>query len=740
MTLGLALLAWVGLIAPYLRDGELTVLAKAVSVAYPLGDVLLLAGAIRLAVDHGRRPGAFYMIVASIVALLVTDFTYGLAILNDTFDRQLRYDAGWITFYVLWGAAALHPSMRELDEPRPAHETRLTPLRLALLFAASLVAPVIEFWREASGGDFDLLVVITASGILFGFVLVRMTGLVRRHERAVEREQILSSAGASLVTATTWEEMQRIAIAAIRALAGRDVYVQLCATDEADALVAAAQHAVAVPTRSANPDRTVMLVTGGPAVTGRAVGRAFVALASQVTLAFEAAALAGEVHRREGDARMSALVSNSNDLIAVIDAGLVIRYQSPSIQGMLGYAAEDVVGTTLGGPGDDSLLAQRLLTVGPGESRTFEWATCHRDGTPRDLELRATNLLENENVRGYVVNSRDVSERRAFERQLEHQAFHDPVTGLANRALFGEQVRRAVAQARREHHAVAVIVVDLDDFKAINDRFGNAAGDAALTLLAERLAGAIRAGDTAARLGGDEFAILLDGVDGAHEAADVAQRVLAALHEPLALDDQRIVTGATLGISVSEDAGADELIRNAGAAMSIAKRDRRGGYRVFEPAMDQGVLDRQNLRADLARAVDAAQLELYFQPLVRLADGAVCGLEALLRWNHPERGVVPPDDFIPLAEETGLILPIGRWVLQEGCRRARAIDHLAPGVGPLTMAVNLSVKQLEYGDIVAPRARGARGQRARARAADAGDHRERDDARHRTWSSPACTS
>jgi diguanylate cyclase (GGDEF)-like protein len=212
-----------------------------------------------------------------------------------------------------------------------------------------------------------------------------------------------------------------------------------------------------------------------------------------------------------------------------------------------------------------------------------------------------TNLTRDEHVGGIVLNSRDVSERKAFERQLAHQAFHDPVTGLANRALFAERVRHAVARARRDHIGLAVIFIDLDDFKTINDSLGHAAGDRVLLEVGKRLGTSIRASDTAARFGGDEFAVLLEGVESAQEAADTAERIIEALALPLSVEHKELVTRASMGISmVAGEAATDaeEMIRNADAAMYIAKRDGKGGYRLFEPAMHEGVLARLELRAD----------------------------------------------------------------------------------------------------------------------------------------------
>src|SRR4051812_7134376 len=713
MTLGLSLLSWIALIAPYLHDGSLGLLGKLTSVAYPLGDVLLLSAAIRLSVDAGRRQASFYLLAASIVALLFTDFFYGLATLHGTFDLQLGYDVGWIAFYLLFGAAALHPSMRRLQDPVAGHESRLTPVRLALLTAASLVAPAIELLSRQTS---DLQVVIAASAVVFGFVVARMAGLVLAQQRSAERERTLGGAGSALVSAATREQIGMAGEDAARQLAGEGASVFVVRGEmaysagtgwplpapAARALSEAAGDAIVtlheatclalhlplgrrralIHALGTRDGLASLLVVAGSAVDQSGVRRALHALGIQIELAVESAALAEEIHRRAGEDRLSALFQNSNDLIAVLGAGGEVIYQSPSVERVLGEASIAKL-----------LPAGMLEAVTAGQTAVVE---CVLAG--REFEVQLTNLLDDEGVRGIVLNGRDVSERRAFERQLEHQAFHDPVTGLANRALFNERVRHAVARARREPAGVAVVFLDLDDFKTINDGLGHAAGDAVLVEVGKRIATSVRAVDTAARFGGDEFAILLEDVDGAQVAADGAERVLDALAEPFAVDGHELAVRASVGISFAEAGDAGELVRDADAAMYIAKREGGGGYRLFEPAMHERVLARLELRADLQQAVAAGQLELHYQPVVKLADGGVSGLEALLRWHHPRRGLLGPDTFIPLAEETGLIIEIGRWVLHEGCRRA--VEIQAEAGETLTMAINLSVKQLQHAAIV----------------------------------------
>jgi diguanylate cyclase (GGDEF)-like protein/PAS domain S-box-containing protein len=726
LTLGLAIPQWIALIAPYLHDTELSPVAKLVSIAYPLGDVLLLAAVIRLALDSGRRAPAFYLLSSSIVLLLVTDFVYGLMILHGTYDHQLWLDVGWIGFYVLWGAAALHPSMAALEQRSGSRDSMLTRFRLALLTCASLAAPVISLVHDIQRGDIDMAVVTLASIALFGLVVARMAGLVRQQERSLERERMLSSAGASLVGAAGREEIHQVAVRSARSLVGEDSTALLCTLvdDERLELLAAAGEDAPTVAPSPIPGQDLATVIDVKPrrgrhkrllVTGRgrrapAVEAALRALATQVALALDSISLTEEIHRRRSEARFGSLVQHSSDLITVLGPDGEIAYQSPSIERVLGYTPEEVAGRRfeeLVEVGDRGRLA-RLVASGAAEdsdgAQAVECALVHQDGGTRQFEILMTNLLDDAHVGGIVLNSRDVSERKIFEEQLAHQAFHDGVTGLANRALFTERVRHALARSRREERGLAVVFLDLDDFKTINDSLGHAAGDEVLREVARRLDQSIRGADTAARFGGDEFAVLLEDVAHSQEAADAAERILTALSMPFVAGHKELALRGSLGISVAEHgtpAEADEMIRDADAAMYIAKRDGKGGYRLFEPAMHEGVLARLELRTDLQRAIATEQLELHYQPVVRLEDGAVSGVEALLRWRHPEHGVVSPERFIPIAEETGLIVPIGRWVLREGCRNARRLlAAIDPATNP-SISINLSLKQIQHSDIVA---------------------------------------
>jgi len=755
LTVGLALPSWVLLIAPTLHDPTLTPVQKAVSIAYPLGDVLLLAATVRLSLDSGKRRASFYLLCMSIVSLLITDFIYNRMLAAGTYNHQLSLDVGWTAFYLLWGAAALHASMRYLDEPSADTEILLTKLRLALLAAASLIAPAILIVQERHSDT--LLVTVCASVVLFGLVVWRMAGLVRQQERTTARQRILSQAGADLVAARDVDETIRAALASMGSLLAGVGNAMLCRREpdglrvtarcdgapvKATVLSASSEQALlelaALPEGDpgapidpgvlaemglpADCTRAIVLglrirgevrglvVVARPVLTAPPLAAALRSLATQLALALESAALAEEIHQRRSESRFAALVAHSSDLITVLGADATIEYQSPSSLRVLGYTPDELVGRrfdTLLAPGEGGRVL-RVLADGASapthEGDVLECTMLHRDGSPRQFEVLHSNLLDNEDVRGIVLNARDVSERKVFEEQLAHQAFHDPVTNLPNRALFFERVRHAIARARREIGGLAVIFLDLDDFKTVNDSLGHAAGDELLDVAAKRLVQAIRASDTAARFGGDEFAILLEDIESVQEAADTAERIIAALGAPVVIGGKELIVHCSLGISVldpTQACDADELIRDADAAMYIAKREGKGGYRMFEPEMHKGVMARLELRGDLQRALAGGELDLFYQPVVRLADGSAIGVEALLRWRHPIRGLVPPGDFIPFAEESGLIVPIGRWVLREACRQAVVIQQRVPRDPPLTMSVNLSVKQLQHSDIVA---------------------------------------
>jgi diguanylate cyclase (GGDEF)-like protein/PAS domain S-box-containing protein len=410
------------------------------------------------------------------------------------------------------------------------------------------------------------------------------------------------------------------------------------------------------------------------------------------------------------EARFRALVEHSSDVVAVLDETGQITFVTASVTAMLGFSPEELIGSrltdVLTGAERAKLHPLRDELLGTGADHrlppsTVEVRVRARDGEWHTLDATLTDLRHEEAVGGLVVNVRDVTVNRALERDLHHQAVHDVLTGLGNRALFTHRLNEVLTH-RRANHLVANLFVELDDFKAVNDQLGHAMGDEVLITIAQRLRACLHPADTAARLGGDEFAVLVEAPYGENVVATVAERILRTLREPITIHDREITVTASIGVALDTDAtfSAEELMRNADMAMYLAKEQGKARYEVFEEGMHASVLERLELKADLAKAIETGQLHLVYQPIVSLQTGRITGVESLVRWDHPERGRIGPDQFIPLAEDTGLIVPLGRWVMEEACQQLRAWQLSLPTSVALSMSINLSVRQLQHDAIV----------------------------------------
>jgi len=447
------------------------------------------------------------------------------------------------------------------------------------------------------------------------------------------------------------------------------------------------------------PEPMSVLAIGGIIITALVVVRQIAAVRENVRLL-------SEQSKRENEARFEALVQHSSDVITIVDPDTVIRYVSPTIAQIFGHLPSEIEGKRLSElvhPDDVPRTLSFFMSVLPRGAVTTpaEWRIQHRDGGWRDVEVIGTNLLDEPTVRGIVLNTRDISERKALQAELTHQAFHDTLTGLANRALFLDRVTHALALARRHSRTIAVIFLDLDNFKSVNDSLGHAQGDMLLIHTAERMQHAVRTADTIARFGGDEFAILIEDAADNDDAMTVVERVLESMRHPFHLEGKEVFASASMGIaSADPDHTASDLLRNADMAMYIAKQSGKGQYRRYEARMHTEALERLELESDLRHAIDREEFTLRYQPIVLLHTGEIAGVEALVRWNHPTRGMMSPLQFIPLAEETGLIVPLGRWVVREACRQAVGWQPLRPEGHPLTLTINISGHQLQGEHVV----------------------------------------
>jgi diguanylate cyclase (GGDEF)-like protein/PAS domain S-box-containing protein len=737
---GLGLLSWVYLILPYVHAEDLTVFQRAIAIAYPLGDVLVLALLARL-VAGGLRIRSLQLLAVGIAGLLVADVLYGAIQLTGDWKVGGPVDLGWVVFYTLWGAAALHPSMREVGEPLPLASGAVRVRRLVLLALVSLSAPGVLLIQTMTGRATHSSTIAVFSAVLYLLVVIRLAGIVRTHQASVERERALRSSGELLVAAQTADDVYQVAITAAgrlaaaqdihesaiyvgggdgeptRVVAGRPIEpvepVDLWAVARQGGRLIASGGLSISPLSYDGQLRGLLAVRTATAMSMDVHG-ALSTLAWQVALALESVALAEEVRRQQNDAHFKSLVQNASDVILVVSHEGIIDFGTPSLQRCLGRCQDDVLGShisTLLDSGTAPLALRELAGVVTAERQlqaVTEWSLLHGDGSSRPFEVMVSNLLEDANVGGVVLTMRDVSERRALEEQLRHQAFHDGLTGLANRVLFHDRVQQALARLGRHSGTLAVVMLDLDDFKLVNDRLGHAAGDELLTTTADRLAACVRGGDTVARLGGDEFAVLMEDVPGKAAARELAERLVRAVGKPLMMQSEEIFTSVSAGLVVmssdvmcsdQEGAGSVDIMRRADLALYAAKERGKAQVADYVDELHVKMMEREAQKRELDEAIAEQQFVLHYQPIVEIATGTIVGAEALVRWNHPERGLLGPGEFIAPAEESGMIVELGHWVLSEALREAATWPSVA-GRRP-RISVNVSARQLQEPDFTA---------------------------------------
>ena len=409
-------------------------------------------------------------------------------------------------------------------------------------------------------------------------------------------------------------------------------------------------------------------------------------------------------------AQFRSLVHNASDLITVLDATGEIRYQSPSAQQLVGVSSEELIGTSYVALLDEndgarlrSILADLATSADPSASATAEYRLRHQDGSWRSVESIVSNQTTDPTVKGLVLNTRDVTDRKLLQEELAQQAFHDSLTGLSNRAVFRDRVEHTLARATRTGSRSAVFLLDLDGFKTVNDSLGHDAGDQLLIAAAQRLQFQGRSSDTVARIGGDEFGILLEDDADETSARAMADRLLAAFSVPFEVRGRELFVRATIGIalSVAGESNTDEMIRNADTAMYAAKAAGKARYEFFRPFMHARALERFEVQADLEVALIRHEFVVHYQPIVDFETGKALSVEALVRWNHPTRGLLGPLEFIHIAEDTGVIVPLGLWVLGQACRQTVAWRAEHPEASDLRVSVNLSTRQLLEPDLVA---------------------------------------
>ncbi|MFI1992331.1 putative bifunctional diguanylate cyclase/phosphodiesterase [Actinoplanes sp. NPDC020271] len=727
VTSGAALLVWTFVIGP--RMSDLTV--GGLEQLLPVADLLCLGLLIRLAVVPGRLVASGYWLGAGTGAMLIADVV-----------RTSAY--GQMALFATAAMAALIPSMAELTRPSVAAASETGRGRLALLAVAALVAPSVLMAKLIQDSQVaGLFLVAVLSLLMLMLVLGRMAGIMTSHRQAMTRERALREASAALVSAADAEAV---------GLAVRTTVAQLLPGDVPHGVVlaisiaqveppspeAAAQAAVdratgtaarlvqtrdvdwAVAVRLTQFAETLrcpmvlqdrphgdslvgVLHVGAPGWALRELQRSVEVLAGQVALALERIALNHEVNQRNSETYFRTLIQNTADVITILDADDRIRYASPSALGVFGADPTGVRLPDVIHQGDRDRLVDVLNAVRGGDSvaQQLDFRAINVRGTELLLELHCRDLREDRSVAGVVITMRDVTEPRKLQQELMHQAFHDAMTGLANRVLFHDRLKHALARSARDGSVVGVLFIDLDDFKIVNDTLGHAIGDQLLIEVANRIAGSLRADDTAARLGGDEFAALIENVNDPLAVEDTATRILTALASPIDTDAKPLYAMTSIGITTTLEAtDGDELLRQADLALYVAKGAGKNQWRRYQRHLHAEMVERLELRSALDHAVNEGHFLLHYQPIVDLTNGYAVGFEALVRWAHPNRGVVTPDQFIEVAEESGLIVPMGRWVLEEALRTVSEWRRiLPPGRAPY-VSVNVSVRQFREAGFV----------------------------------------
>ncbi|NMO52786.1 EAL domain-containing protein [Actinoplanes sp. TBRC 11911] len=703
-TVGFGLLSWVYWIAPFTRSQDLSVAEKLVSAGYPIGDVLALATLLRMLTVPGRRPRALTAISVALLGLLVSDIFYGQSQLGQQWSNGGPVDLGWIVFYATIGFAALLPSMRDLTEPAPQHAADMGPQRILWMSSAALIAPALLYLEWISGGGVhDAPVIAGAATAMFLIVIARINGLVEAQRQARARERALGEAGAALFSAASEEDVSRAVRAAVAKVMPPGEPYRLFFTEISGfkapgiALMAAAEVPAELPVRDFDHFlyATVPLPGAGGRLAHGVLGARttvlrdllppFEQLLTQVQVVLDRIGLTGEVNRRDSEAYFRTLIQNASDVILIIADDDTIRYASPSAATVFGYP--DLTGTPLSQLIDDPRVSDGL-DVG-------DLTVVRADGSPMRASCTGRDLRDDPTVGGLVLTVRDVTEQRRLEASLSHLAFHDGLTGLANRVRFRDRLEEELAS----DGPIGVLMVDLDDFKEVNDTLGHAVGDRLLVVVGERIAsilGTLGGAALAARMGGDEFAVLVDLAADAHLADRLAGDLVEALAVPVEVSDgiggtHSVSGGASVGVAAGDDAdSATELLRHADLALYQAKADQKGTWQRYRPELHTAMAQRLETRAALREAVENEQFTLMYQPIVDIRSGVVRGVESLVRWRHPVRGLLGPAHFIEVAEESGVIVDIGNWVLRSALRQFSRWDADIP---VQYVSVNVSARQ-----------------------------------------------
>jgi diguanylate cyclase (GGDEF)-like protein/PAS domain S-box-containing protein len=750
IALGAGLLFGVLIAIPYASTPDIGQVWAGVRVGYVVRDVLLVAVVVNLAIAV-RWTSSLALLVTGTAGLVGYDMLFRLGRIRGEYLAGTAIDLGWVWFYVALGAAALVPSMVAFDgavttngHDQPDGQT--PRLRPGVVAAAALTPSAVLLISAFDPPRwFEPFIVITVTLILV-LALVRILDVTAQLRDQVRGERVSREATAELAdthdaatvtavldrtvgkllepgtdyrvaveqqpgpvpdgTPAEFVDTAKLPPGLGSTLGGRDTTLVLALDQNTPKIEVPVRSIHDGPSLSDDAPAWALLVRATRADLERIRPRLLV-LARQAGLALERIRLNDEIIRHTSEAYFRTLVQNSTDVILILDDANRIRYASPSATSVFGARPLDAVPLTHLLDPDDWSAAVRLLdrtradAAGDGGIATLaghDWTVRSEGGPLTQVEASCRDLRADPSIEGLVLTLRNVTAQRDLERELAQRAFHDPLTGLSNRLPFSERLEAAVQTAAGTEQLAAVLFIDLDDLKMINDGFGHEVGHVILREVGDRLKGFVTEGThsslrMASRLGGDEFAILLSGIVGQDNVDAAAGQLMKILARPVRVGDEEIVCAASVGVATTADAEtAQDLLRNADIALYAAKGAGKRQLRRYEPWMSTTLIARLELRAALERAIAEDEFLLEYQPIMGLGDGRVVGFEALLRWQHPVRGLLPPDQFIDVAEESGLITAIGEWVFATGFRDACEWQAAAGGEEPY-IGVNVSARQ-----------------------------------------------
>lgn len=752
----LTLLTWVLLIGPLVGPAVPSSTYRAMALSFSFGDVLLLVVSARLLMPRPRdRPPAAWLIVAGSFGLLCADVLYCLVELHgiDSAKQIGTESAGsliWLLGAALWGAAALSPTMVQVDRRgsytgsatfgrAPANVTSVV-VRCALFVLLALVGPVVALHREVSeANDYGVLIAVL-SGVIAVLLAARLGLLLLNLRRQLRVEQNLREVSGIMVGATEIRQIlaavhhvgaqhsgerhpgaqhsgeRRPRFVACAVVSDHLRTITADTVDDATAKVPGTDAAGWVRAQFGGRPHVLVTPPGIPAreagfVIGVAGDEESVAdrigqleiIASQALLAVNQLVLTRQIAQRSGQEYFRSLAENTSDVILIVGTGARVRYATPSAKAVLGTGDPTEAGLAdLVGAQNAAWVDERLARPeDPTRPVTTTTWTLRRSGRGKQvIEVACADLRAEPAVAGLVLTLRDVTAQRQSEHELRYHAYYDTVTGLGNRLQFARRVELAMSRSRYGAAPATVLLLDIDDFKELNDVRGREVGDLILVSVAGRLAKAVGDGDVG-RLESDAFGVLAGpgayGGAGAAEADGdaLARRLVEELSRPFDLPVGVVTISVSVGVaSTRGHTRADEVIRSAKLALEAAQADGRRAWRRYETSMLEAKVEHAAMREDLEASLRDDGFEMHYQPVVDLADGRIASFEALVRWRHPRHGLIQPDRFIPLAETTGLIVPLGRVILRQSARDLARLRAASGGrASPIRVAVNVSARQ-----------------------------------------------